>query len=131
MHLSESTSHIFIQLLRQEPVNFIGFLQKADFGDYYTMEDQGQNVYLLSKTQLNIFICIVPSKLSLGAGSPFALHAVQHHTERQSLHQIACSQSQGNGRIEVEKDLLKITLQISREKIKQEDGVLWSPDPII
>ena len=56
---------------------------------------------------------------------------MQDHTERQSLHQTACSQSQGNGGIEKGKDLLKITLQISREKIEQEDGDLWSPDPMI
>lgn len=48
-----------------------------------------------------------------------------------SLHQIACSQSQGNGKTEKGKDLLKITLRISRGKLEQEDGNFWSSDPTI
>jgi len=56
---------------------------------------------------------------------------MEHHTERQSLHQTTCAQSQGNGRTGKEKDLLKIALQISKGKTEQEDEDLWRPDPMI
>lgn len=44
---------------------------------------------------------------------------------------MACSQSQGNGRIGKGTDSLKITLQDSSERVQQEDGDSCSPDPML
>lgn len=81
---SESTSPIFLPSSKgKSQQTAVAFFRKLTFGDYNAMEDQGQNVYLLSRKQLAVCICIVPSKLYRGTRSTLALHAMWHLSEWQ------------------------------------------------
>lgn len=95
------------------------------------MDDQGQNVYLVWRKQLAVCVCPVPWRFSSELG-PVLGSTLCSFVLKGSLHQMACSQSQGKGRRGEGTHSMEITLQDSSERVQQEDGsssaalILWS-----